>query len=277
MKHYLQFVLLSVVVFFSSCSLQLYNYVQVFEAQSSSVKNQDGGMVYEDENCIIYYSFWANGGDASFSVYNKSNEVISINPCKSFLIRNGIAQDYYDGQSIIAIPPHASRIITKKSILTELFLDCDLDRYPEEKAVITYDESNSPLTFTNYISYHLGESAQEKVIENTFYIAKITNYAKNLVYKFVEREKRPCQNMTSDDSSNYRDTYPTKVYDKCYSIDISNCFYVEYEKWSNKRLYKNNENKYFYNEIYNGYTLYDGYKDGEPEYTQRLLHPFAKP
>lgn len=274
MKNNLHFVLLFVAVFLSSCS-QLYNYVQVFEAQSPTVNNQGGGMVYEDDNCVIYYAFWAKGGDASFSIYNKTDEVMSVNPCKSFFIRNKIVTDYYEGQPVIAIPPHAYRVITKSTILDDLLLDCDLDRYPEASASITYEESNSPLQFTNYITYRLGEAEQEKVIENNFYIARITNYARHLVYKFVERPKRPCQNMTSDDSRNYNDTYPTKVYDSSYTFDISNCFYLEYQKISNRKLYKDNSQKFYYNEMYGGYTTSGS--DTESDYMQRLLHPFAKP
>lgn len=274
MKNMLHYVLLFVAVLLSSCS-QLYSYVQVFEAQSSTVKNQGGGMIYEDDNCVIYYAFWAKGGDASFSIYNKTNEVMSVNPCKSFFIRNKIVTDYYAGQPIIAIPPHAYRVISNSTQLSDLLLDCDLDRYPEATATISYDEANSPLCFTNYITYCLGESTQEKVIENSFYIARITNYARHLVCKFVERPKRPCQNLTSDDSKNYKETYPTKVYDKHYTFDTSNCFYIEYDKVSSRTLYKDNSQRFYFSEIYDGYTTTGS--DADSDYMRRLLHPFAKP
>lgn len=267
--------LLVVATILSSCSDKLYNFVQVFEAQSSSVKNEDGKMVYEDENCAIYYSLWSEGGDASFAIYNKTNEMLFVDPSKSFLIKNGIAQDYFSGQPILAIPAHATRIVSGASLMEALLLDCDLDRYPAEKASISYDETNSPLCFTNYITYHVGKSTQEKVIENKFYIASVTNFAEPYSRKFVERDKRPCQNLTSDDSENYKDTYPTKVYDIVYLFDRSNRFYLTYQKTSSRNLYKESGKVYFFNETYNGYTTAGSSE--EADYKQRLLNPFARP
>lgn len=273
MKHNL-LSLLVVAMLLSSCS-QLYNFVQVLEAQSSSVKSEDGRLVYEDENCTIYYALWSEGGKATFAIYNKTDEMLIVDPSKSFFIKNGIAQDYFSGEPIIAIPSHTKRIMSESPLMEELLLDCDLDRYPAEKASISYDETNSPLRFTNFITYHIGNSTQEKVIENKFYIAKVTNYAEPYSRTFVERGKRPCQNMTSDDSENYKDTYPTKVYDMVYTFDRSNRFYFEYHKWSKRKLYKTDGKEYYFNEAYNGYTTAGS--NEEAAYKQRLLNPFAKP
>lgn len=341
MKHNF-FLLLCVAILFSSCSA-VYHYVQVFEAKSSSkavqIKNEGGGMLYEDNNCAVFYSPWANGGDASFAIYNKTNEIMYVDLSKSFFIRNGIANDYYKErawsetntstirtqtttstaaygnlsysygvgatylgnfgslpvtssdpilttanaqktesygllrsaaiansfatsksssisvkeQKIMAIPPHASKIVAEYSISTELLLNCDLNRYPEHSASISFNENNSPLNFTNYITYKLGNSEEEIVVKNEFYIAAVTNYAKPTIYKYVEREKKPCQNLTSDESRTYKENYPFKVYDKIYLINTSNCFYLEYDKQSKRKLYKEGET-YYYNDLYNGYT-----------------------
>lgn len=361
MKHNF-FSLLSVAILFSSCS-SVYHYVQVFEAKSSSqsaqIKNEGGGMLYEDNNCAVFYSLWANGGDASFAIYNKTNEIMYVDLSKSFFVRNGIANDYYKErawsetntsttgtqatasaaafgnvsysygvgatylgnfgslpftsadpvlttanaqrsgsygllrsaaiansyatsksslisikeQKIMAIPPHASKIVAEYSISTELLLDCDLSRYPEQSASISFNENNSPLNFTNYITYKLGENDQEIVVKNEFYIAKVTNYAKPSIYKFVEREKKPCQNLTSDESKNYKENYPFKVFDKIYLINTSNCFYLEYEKQSNRKLYEADNTIYYYNELYNGYTTTG---NDQQNYQQRLLNPFKQ-
>lgn len=269
------FSLLVIAMLLSSCSDRLYNFVQVLEAQSSSVKSEGGQLFYEDEDCIIYYSLWSKGGDATFAIYNKTNEMLLVDPSKSFLIKNGVAHDYFSGQPVMAIPAHTRRIINGSPLMDGLLLDCDLDRYPAEKASISYDETNSPLRFTNYITYRVGESAQEKVIENKFYIAKITNYAEPYSRVFVERSKKPCQNLTPDASENYKDTYSTKVYDMVYTFDKSNRFYMEYHKWSSRKLYKSSGKVYYFNEAYNGYTPATNSEDAA--YKQRLLNPFAKP
>ena len=346
MKHSF-FSLLCVAILFSSCS-SVYHYVQVFETQSSKqsapVKQQNGGLVYEDDECLVFYSLWANGGDASFGIFNKTDQIMYVDLSKSFFIRNGIANDYYKErawgetttnsastqvsasiaasgnlsysygasatylgnfgnlpfttydpiltsvnaqksesygylrsaalantyaiststsisakeQKIIALPPHSSKIVSEYAIANSILLDCDLDRYPSEQASISFNEANSPLRFSNYITYRLGDNQQEKVIENNFYVSKIINYAQPYTFEYVERAKRPCQNLTEDDSKNYKDTYPIKVYDKIYKFNTGNCFYLEYEKQSNRILYKTNDLKtYYYNETYQGYTTGD--------------------
>lgn len=352
--------LLLVALCLGSCS-QMYNYVQVFETQSQSekIKAADKGLLYEDEHCSIYYSFWANGGDASFSIFNKTNEIMYIDLSKSFFIRNNIANDYYKErewgearsisssvevssatsssenisntygvsaayvgnygtlpvtehdpilttasasvtdsygivyttavanslatsrtvssaikeQKIMAIPPMSSKIVIEYYISDNLLLDCDLDRYPEEKASLEFSETNSPLHFTNYVTYTLGGSSQEQVIKNTFYVSKITNYAEPFAITYQERTK-PCQNRTSDDSKDYKPNYPVKVYDPYYTFDISNCFYLKYNILSKRKHYKDTR-KYYYNSEYNGYTEMG--TDEQSEYQQRLSNPFAKP
>ena len=359
MKHN-YFWLLSVALCLTSCS-QMYNYLQVFEtrSQSEKIKAAEKGFLYEDEHCSIYYSFWANGGDASFSIYNKTDEIMYVDLSKSFFIRNNIANDYYKEREwgeartvassvqtstaastsksknrtygasatylgnygflpvteyepilttasasvtdsygivyttavanslatsrtvssaikerkIMVIPPKSSKIVIEYSISDNLLLDCDLDRYPEEKASLEFNETSSPLNFTNYVTYKLGESSQEQVIKNTFYVSKITNYAEPFAITYQERTK-PCQNLTPDDSKDYKPNYPLKVYDPYYTFDISNCFYLKYNIMSKRKLYKG-ARKYYYNHIYDGYS--ETGSDEQSDYQQKLLNPFARP
>ena len=358
MKHNYLWLLL-VVLCLNSCS-QLYNYIQVFETKSLSekIKAADKGLLYEDAHCSIYYSFWANGGDASFSIFNKTDEIMYVDLSKSFFIRNNIANDYYKErewgeartltssvqtstaasasgsksktygasatylgnygtlpvseqdpilttvssnitesygivyttavanslatgrtvssaikeQKIMAIPPMSYKIVIEYAISDNILLNCDLDRYPTEKASLEFDVTNSPLIFTNYVTYKLGESSPEQVIKNTFYVSKITNFAEPFAFSYLERIK-PCQNLSSDDSKNYKPSYPVKVYDRYYTFDISNCFYLQYNIWSNRELYKDTS-KYYYNYLYDGYTATG--TDAQNDYQQRLLDPFGK-
>lgn len=342
--------LLCVAVMSVSCA-EVYKFVQVFEAtptDKTAIKAANGGMLYEDNNCAVFYSLWAEGGDASFEFYNKTNQIIYIDLSKSFFIRNGIANDYYKErewseaklnssamlysstgslyagksysfgasatylgnygnmpltanapittstsasnsgsvgalysasqantiatsksssitikeQKNIAVPPNSSKIITEYSISNILLVDCDLDRYPSEKASLSFDEGNTPLTFGNYITYRVGNNGQDIVVENQFYVSKITNYALPFVREFVERTEKPCQNVTTDDSKNYNPKYPVKVYDKVISIDTHNSFYIEYKKTSSRKLYQKTEGNYYYSDIYNGYTQGDSQSNG---------------
>lgn len=91
--------LLSVVL--SSCASS-YNFCQVYETrpvnQSNQLKHENGGIRYEDEKCSIDYFFWSNGGNADFTFYNKTDEIIYIDLAKSFYVMNGDAYDLFLGR-----------------------------------------------------------------------------------------------------------------------------------------------------------------------------------
>lgn len=340
-KHYSFILSLFAAVILTSCS-SVYNYVQVFETKAYddvSYKNHSNGLLYEDENCAVYHSFWADGGDASFEFYNKTDTIIYLDKSKTFFIRNGIANDYYvdrtvgtsssnsvatqssksfsyslakksdrstglgvsyagidngghdamsvsasvkvgasvfngglystsqtnyfavsktssilvNDNQIEAIPPKSSKIISEYAINKNLYLNCDLARYPGDKVSITFTKENSPLVFENYITYNFGEGTPDNVIENKFYVSSITNYAKPSVTNYVER-KQPCKNLTDDDGSGYyTGKIYVKVYDLYWAIDTNNGFYLTYNKSSKRTLYKENV-KYYYQPDYKGYT-----------------------
>ena len=87
---------------FTSCS-QTYTFTQVFTltpvATECSSKVTNEAVIFEDENCIITYNFWSKGGNASYSFYNKSNQMITIDMTKSFFVKNGNAYAYFQNRT----------------------------------------------------------------------------------------------------------------------------------------------------------------------------------
>jgi hypothetical protein len=78
----------------SSCVTS--SYYQVYKIQpTSEVKQSGNSLVYEDENCKVFYDFWGEGGDVGFLIYNKSDKDILVDMKESFFISNGIAYDYF--------------------------------------------------------------------------------------------------------------------------------------------------------------------------------------
>ena len=61
----------------------------------NNVTKSSNPLVYEDENLIVEYNFWGEGGNVEFLLYNKSDKNIYVNLKESFFIRNGIAFDYF--------------------------------------------------------------------------------------------------------------------------------------------------------------------------------------
>lgn len=90
-KQIILFTLLSIM---TSCTPSYFINYQIY-----TVKNdfcQTGNTLqYENEDCILYYNLWSEGGNPGFVFKNKSNNNIFILMDKSFYIHNGIAYDYY--------------------------------------------------------------------------------------------------------------------------------------------------------------------------------------
>lgn len=211
-------------------------YFQVYKATPSEKMSLNNGyLVYEDNNCIVSYYLWEEGGNVGFHFFNKTDQTICVNMDESFFILNGLAFDYYKnrvftnstntGSSLsysssasksvtginlsdllqtnlystsnnrgivsatgystsiteekeIKVPAKTSKIITEYNINETLIRDCDLFKYPYKKQIHTktFSKTDSPLVFSNRISYKVGLSDSVIKFENEFYVSEITNY-----------------------------------------------------------------------------------------------------
>jgi hypothetical protein len=89
------FVILLIVV--SSC--KSVSYYQVYKAQPvEKVANKGNALVYEDENVMVSYDLFNEGGDIGFKIQNLSNDDIYLNLERSYFILNGIANRYYQNR-----------------------------------------------------------------------------------------------------------------------------------------------------------------------------------
>lgn len=121
---------------------------------------------------------------------------------------------------------------------------------------MTYTQDNSPIIFTNYITYSVGKDNNTHVIENSFYISAITNYAEPEVIEYRERQE-PCENLKDNPEYASHNNYGQLLYDKIMKTnicDFPSSFYLLYETTSNKRLYKSSSISYFwYDSDYHAY------------------------
>ncbi|MBO4443945.1 MAG: hypothetical protein J5814_04170 [Bacteroidaceae bacterium] len=96
MKKYRLILFAVLAVTLASCSTTTKIY-QVYDVESTDLKQSDGCLAFSNEDCeITYASMWAEGGDVSFVFENKTDKDIYLYMSKSFFIRNGVAYDYYD-------------------------------------------------------------------------------------------------------------------------------------------------------------------------------------
>jgi len=230
------FLIALISVMFTSCSTIFYQVYKVTPTEKIAL--DENQMVFEDDNCVVSYHLWDDGGNIGFIFYNKSDQNIYLNLAESFFIENGLAHNYYQNrvytssktigatstisstaaksvtglnyydlmqtnrisamssiggitssgyavsyneEKITCIPSKTSKIITEYSINETFIRDCDLLKYPTVAQVTskTYSKSDSPLVFSNRISYYVGLTVSPIVFENEFYVSEIKNYPKS--------------------------------------------------------------------------------------------------
>lgn len=83
----------------------------------------------------------------------------------------------FNEKSLVAIPPHSSKRVSEYCIAGQIYRSCNLMLFPTAKRInpLNFDENSSPIRFTNYITYSLGEKGAEQTIVNNFYVAQIKN------------------------------------------------------------------------------------------------------
>ena len=124
---------------------------------------------------------------------------------------------------IVAIPPHSYKSISEYSIASDVIEDCSVKLFPKKKAPesLTFTEQNTPIKFTNYITYSVGEDGKPIVITNDFYVAGYTNYTNE---EIVEKAKVGCKEQaiekynTKAAGTRYYVTYG-KTHSNRYSAD----------------------------------------------------------
>ncbi len=86
---------LSMTLIKNSCAPKVY--YQVFEAEpvNEDIEKKESALIFDNEDCGIYYDFWGNEGDMGFRIENKTEQPLFVNLGKSYFVLNGRANDYF--------------------------------------------------------------------------------------------------------------------------------------------------------------------------------------
>lgn len=251
----------------SSCSSNcLY---QIYEVKSDNLETKSNGLVYEDDNCLLFYNLWDKSGSLSFVFENKANKDIIIDLTRSFFIKNGMVYDYYQDQSIMnrgvfelttsrelcssylnfknkthlwstslvvdsdfsispiitkaqyfVIPAKTCKVMPGFKISNIVYKECGNNKmnYPEEQSeTINYTKSNSPLTFSNRITYKLEGQGNNEYLQNDFWLSSLTNYTEETIFEKIEAED--CGNPYLTVKVNIKQA-PNRFYNTYEGIDI---------------------------------------------------------
>lgn len=113
-------ILLLVALVAASCKSNVF--VQVYTAKPHSNLLESGDVIqYEDEQCLIVYNLWGEGGNMGFRFYNKTDHNIYLNLEETFFIRNGMASNYYKNRIYSSSSSFGSSVVhdASKSKYTE--------------------------------------------------------------------------------------------------------------------------------------------------------------
>lgn len=189
------FILGATIMLLSSCTT-LTSFYQFCDVKSELPVNDEGGYQYSDNSCLVLYDFWKDFGNGGFTFENKTDEIIYIDLSKSFFIRNGASMPYflnrtetkridattigittgrtieYKESDVIAIAPHSYVVISEYDIASGYIHNCDYNLKPKKTETPEYefDKIISPIQFSNFITYKVGNNGEEKVIQNDFYV-----------------------------------------------------------------------------------------------------------
>jgi hypothetical protein len=82
----------------TSCAITT-EYYQVYKTNIDNGIVDKNEIVFEDNNCKVFYDLWNEGGDVGFSIYNKTESDLTIYLNKTFFVLNGVAYEYFQNRT----------------------------------------------------------------------------------------------------------------------------------------------------------------------------------
>jgi len=172
---------------FSSCVVG--SYYQTYNVSSENVnKSKTGAYVYEDDNCIILYDFWSNGGDSGFEIYNKTDTDLIVQKDACFFIYNGYANNYYKNREY-------TNSESNSALISKSITGISYRSYLQT----TYASVSKAAGLSTTQGYSVSVKEEEKIIippksSKLFYEYDLINYPK----RHCELPKYPSSQNTKD-------------------------------------------------------------------------------
>ncbi|MBD3581744.1 hypothetical protein [Flavobacterium selenitireducens] len=220
-----KFILIGILAVFSSCSTN--KFYQIYKTKPVASDSQSN--VYETPECRISYDFWAEGGDAGFTIYNKTSEPLTVNMAKSFYIVNGKAYDYFQARTFmtaksetkaayastylyrlnmassaavssghstsyverpeIIIPPKSAKDFREYTINLLYFPHCDLVKYPTKRKIKSVNFGLENSPFAFSNSISYVANGKPTTVVHDFYVHEIVNLPLSEEIKNVKLER----------------------------------------------------------------------------------------
>lgn len=201
----------ALIIFIGSCAPT----TQVFETKNiSPMKVEGSNYTFENDTVKIVYTFWANRGNLSYTVFNKLDVPLYIDWKKSSYVKNSQKLDYWiDASTTMSVKsrnslnwgsiygssynnsttvkPEQIVFIAPKSLITkDQFIlwsgsKPNISKNPmsiggKKIKYIEYVQNNSPLIFRNFITISTSDKFEkETYVDNGFFVSKISEMKEN--------------------------------------------------------------------------------------------------
>jgi len=189
-------------ILITSCNEDFYQVSTVYGEHTNSAQE------FENEDIILKYNFWDEGGILSFTITNKTNEPIFIDWEHSNFIFNGYSYDYYSTETRISTlgvyssksvaglydSQHHSGTTLKTSKVSQEKTNAQIPprSYIQAKVVNmdfpklklkgtkTFDKESSLLNVRSYLGYSKTKELDELTyIDNEFWVQEVTTLKRN--------------------------------------------------------------------------------------------------
>lgn len=211
--------------------------VQVVETKTTNTKIIDEEYVFENDSIKVTYNFWSKKGSVKFTVFNKMDKPLYIDWKKSSYINNTIKLNYWESEEqsasvsytrydfdesagkkitrttkpekITFIPPK-SNFIKNKFFILPTRLKVSNSNIRQVKSLIrenknmeikekTYEISNTPLIFRNFLSLSYSENFdKEFYVDNEFYLSKVIELNSDDFEAYERDPNRPNFSQTNE-------------------------------------------------------------------------------
>lgn len=120
----------------------------------------------------------------------------------------------FNEEKYVCVPAKTSKMITEYKINDYLYRDCDLFKYPTKKQVKSksFTKIESPIIFSNRITYTIEQSEEKVKFENEFYVSEISNYPEGEI--FESKYDEFCGQKSTTTTRYFKNVSPDKFYIK---------------------------------------------------------------
>lgn len=231
-----------------SCSTN--HYYQVYQTKAEHGTLENNLIVFEDQNCFVYYNLWDNGGNIGFSIYNKTNDDLTINLAKSFFVLDNVAYPYFQNRTTskssnngttlttalfsfssavkvsgsnstsfstsylekpeLIVPPKTMINIAEYKVTQAIYNHCDLVRYPSKNKTNSITFTKDTSPFVFYNRISYSTLKETLTMENKFHVSEITNYPSSEMFNFVRTS--PCGNKLNYPIKTFKNEGPDRFY-----------------------------------------------------------------